>query len=287
MDIGIGLPNTTPSITGQQLLDWAVRAEDAGFSTLATIGAVAYPSHDELTALAAAGAVTERIGLLTNILVAPPRSTAGLAKQAATTDQLSDGRLTLGLAPGWREEDFTVTGREYDTRGARFDEQLADLQRAWDGEALDGSSYAVSPPPAREAGIPVLVGGTTDRTLRRVVEHGIGWTAGGMPPDAVADFADRVRSAWEDAGRDGEPRIVALAYFGLGDTEEESRSNVLDYYRRMGEDTAQMIADSVMRSADEISGAAAAFADAGVDELVLDPTVGDPGQVDLLAEVVL
>lgn len=287
MDIGIGLPNTIPGTTGQQLLDWAARAEDAGFSTLATIGAVAYPNHDELTALAAAGAVTERIGLLTNILVAPPRSTAGLAKQAATADQLSDGRLTLGLAPGWQEEDFTVTGREYDSRGERFDEQLADLQQAWDGEALDGSSYAVSPPAAQEAGIPILVGGTTDRTLRRVVEHGIGWTAGGMPPDAVADFADRVRSNWEDAGRDGEPRIEALAYFALGDTEEESRSNVLDYYHRMGEDTAQMIADSVMRSADEISGAVSAFADAGVDELVLDPTVGGPEQVDRLAEVVL
>lgn len=286
MDIGIGLPNTVPGTTGAQLLDWASRAEDAGFSSLATIGAVAYPNHDELTALAAAGAVTERIGLLTNILVAPPRSAAELAKQAATADQISEGRLTLGLAPGWRAEDFAVTGRDYAARGERFDEQLSDLRRAWNGEALDGSSYAVSPRPARDGGIPILIGGTTDATLRRVVEHGIGWTAGGLPPDAVAEFAEKVHAAWDGSAREGDPKIVALAYFGLGDTEQESRSYLLDYYRRMGEDTAQMIADSAMRSPDAIAGALQAFEDAGVDEFILDPSVGDPHQVDLLADVV-
>lgn len=286
MDIGIGLPNAISGTTGRQLLDWARRAEDAGFSTLATIGAVAYPGHEELTALAAAGAVTDRIGLLTNILVAPPRSAAELAKQAATADQISDGRLTLGLAPGWRAEDFAVTGRDYAARGERFDEQLVALQRAWDGEAIDGSSYAVSPTPAQGGGIPLLIGGTTEAAVRRVVEHGTGWTAGGMPPDAVEEFAQDVRSAWDDAGRDGAPRIVALAYFGLGDTEQESRSNILDYYQRMGEDTAQMIADSAMRSVDAITGALQAFEDAGVDEFILDPSVGDPRQVDLLADVV-
>lgn len=286
MDIGIGLPNTVPHTTGQQLLDWATRAEDAGFSTLATIGAVAYPNHEELTTLAAAGAVTEQIGLLTNVLISPARSTAELAKQAATVDQVSEGRLTLGLAPGWRQEDYAVTAREYHDRGDRFEEQLAELQRAWDGEPIDGSSYPVSPQPIRGDGIPVLVGGTTDATVQRVVEHGIGWTAGGMPPDAVAEFAEGVRSAWDEAGRDGQPRITALAYFGLGDTEEKSRSYVLDYYQRMGQDTAQMIADSVMRSEEEIAGAVQAFEEAGVDEFILDPTVGDPAQVDLLARVV-
>ena len=137
MDIGIGIPNTTPGATGKDLLEWARRADSAGFSTLASIGAVSYPSYEELTVFAAAGAVTERIRFLSNVLIAPVRSTAELAKQAATVDQLTGGRLTLGLGVGWREADFTLTGRDFKQRGATFEQQLRDLQRAWSGEAID------------------------------------------------------------------------------------------------------------------------------------------------------
>jgi hypothetical protein len=95
-----------------------------------------------------------------------------------------------------------------------------------------------------------------------------------------------VRAAWRDAGREGAPRIVALNYFGLGDTEERSRGYLLDYYGFLGE-YAEMIAGSAHRSAAAIRDVVAAFAEAGVDELILDPTVGDPAQVDLLAEAAL
>ena len=118
------------------------------------------------------------------------------------------------------------------------------------------------------------------------MEHGDGWTAGGLPPDAVAEFAARVRQAWSAAGRDGAPHIAALVYFGLGDTAELSRQNLVDYYRPMGDEVAQMIAGGALRSPEAITGAVAAYQAAGVDELLLDPTVPDPAQVDLLAEVV-
>src|ERR687886_1301542 len=113
MDIGIGIPNSVRGTTGAQLLDWARRADRAGFSSLGTIGAVSYPSYEELTVFAAAGAVTERIRFVTNVLIAPPRGTAELAKQAATVDQLTNGRLTLGLGVGWRDIDFTVAERDF------------------------------------------------------------------------------------------------------------------------------------------------------------------------------
>lgn len=103
MDVGIGIPNSIPGTAGADLIEWARRAEDAGFSSLASIGAVSYPSYEELTVFAAAGAMTERIRFLSNILIAPARSAAELAKQAATVDQLTNGRLTLGLGVGWRE----------------------------------------------------------------------------------------------------------------------------------------------------------------------------------------
>jgi len=285
MQIGIGIPNAVPGATGADLLEWARRADRAGFSSLASIGAVSYPGYEELTVFAAAAAVTERIRFFTNVLLAPARSAAELAKQAATVDQLSNGRLTLGLGVGWREADFALTGRDFEGRGAAMDQLLIDLVRSWNGEALHPIARPSSPPPVQSP-IPILVGGTTKATIRRVVSHAAGWTAGGATPDDVAGFSAQVREAWTAAGRAGAPRITALVYFGLGDTEQRSRDNLLHYYEPMGPEIAEMIAGGALRSAEAIRGAIAAYEAAGVDELILDPTVPDVDQVDQLAEVV-
>jgi alkanesulfonate monooxygenase SsuD/methylene tetrahydromethanopterin reductase-like flavin-dependent oxidoreductase (luciferase family) len=284
MEIGIGIPNSVVGTTGAQLLDWARRADAAGFSSLATIGAVSFPSHEELTVFAAAGAVTERIHFLSNILIAPARSTAELAKQAATVQQITGGRLTLGIGIGWRESDYTLTGRNFHRRGRYFDAQLVDLQRAWRGEPLMDGTRPAAPDPG-PTGVPLLIGGASDATVRRVVEHGVGWTAGGWPPDALPPFIEKMRNAWR-AARPGEPRLVGLTYFSLGDTEAQSRDYLLSYYKPQGHQMAEMIAGSALRSAEAIRGAVKAYEEAGLTELILDPTVSDPGQVDLLAEVV-
>lgn len=284
MQIGIGIPNSVPGATGSGLLEWARKADQAGFSSLGSIGAVSYPTYEELTLFAAAGAVTERIRFFTNVLITPARSAAELAKQAATVDQISGGRLTLGLGSGWREADFILNGRDFAGRGAAFDRILADLHRSWKGEALDAAARPASPPTVQSS-IPIMIGGTSKKTIQRVIDHGVGWTAGGMPPDAVAEFGQQVRDAWSAAGKEGAPRIAALVYFGLGDTEEQSRNSLLDYYKPMGDEVAGMIAGGALRSPDAIKGAIAAYEAAGVDELILDPTVPDPHQVDLLADV--
>src|SRR4051812_34314797 len=285
MDIGIGIPNSVRGATGPQLLDWARRADAAGFSSLGSIGRVAYPTYEELTVFAAAGAGTGRIRFVTDILLAPPRSAAELAKQAASVQELTGGRLTLGLGVGGREDDFQLTGREFAGRGRVFDQQLADLRRAFAGEALlEGSRPVV--PGAVTGGVPILIGGTSDAAIRRTVEHGVGWTAGGAPAQMVAPVVERVRAAWRDAGREGSPRMVALNYFSLGNTEQRSRDYLLDYYGIFGPETAGMIAGSAHRSPEAIRDAVAAFEAAGFDELILDPTVPELSQVDLLAEVV-
>jgi alkanesulfonate monooxygenase SsuD/methylene tetrahydromethanopterin reductase-like flavin-dependent oxidoreductase (luciferase family) len=267
-------------------MKWARRAEAAGFSTLASIGAVSYPTYEELTVFAAAGAVTERIRFMPNVLIAPARTTAELAKQAATVQELTGGRLTLGLGVGWREADYTLTGRDFAGRGQVFDQQLADLRRAWAGQAIQEGTRPAAPE-IGHPGVPIMVGGATDAAVRRTVEHGVGWTAGGMTPEMAAPFVEQVRAAWRDAGREGEPRFAALNYFSLGDTEEQSRAYLLDYYEPMGREVAEMIAGGAHRSPQAIKEVIAGFAEIGVDELVLDPTVSDPAQVDLLAEVAL
>src|SRR5438105_2768206 len=113
MDVGIGLPNSVRGVDRAGIVEWSRRAEQAGFSTLGTIDRLVYPNYESLVALAAAAAVTERIHLATDILIAPLRAnTALLAKQAATIDALSGGRLTLGLAVGGRRDDFEASGIE-------------------------------------------------------------------------------------------------------------------------------------------------------------------------------
>jgi len=286
MQIGIGIPNAVPGATGTDLLEWARRADKAGFSSLSSIGAVSYPSYDELTLFAAAGAVTEQIRFFTNVLIAPARTAADLAKQAATVDQITNGRLTLGLGVGWRESDFILGERDFASRGKRFDDLLSALQKSLRGEAIDERARPASPPTVQSP-IPLVIGGQTDAAIRRVVEHGVGWTAGGMPAAAVGEFAGKVKAAWTAAGREGSPRIYALRYYSLGGVGEQGRANLLDYYQPMGDEVAGYIAGSAFTSADEITAAVAEYEAAGVDELLLDPTTTDPQQVDLLAEVVL
>jgi alkanesulfonate monooxygenase SsuD/methylene tetrahydromethanopterin reductase-like flavin-dependent oxidoreductase (luciferase family) len=286
MDVGIGLPNSIPDATGAELLEWAQRAESAGFSSLATIGAVEYPGYEELTALTAAGMVTDRIRLLTNVLLAPTRSVAELAKQATSVDQFTGGRLTLGLGVGWRNTDYELVGREFSTRGRRFDTQLRELKTALSGQPLTDGTHPVVPRPVRPEGVPLLIGGTSGETPRRVAQFGIGWTAGGLPPEVAGEFADGVRAAWQETGRSGAPRLVALVYAGLGDVRNRARAYLLDYYGRMGEETATMIAGSVLTDAQAVAGTVEAFAEQGFDELILDPTVADPDQVDLLAAAI-
>ena len=285
MEIGIGLPNAVPGTTGDQLTEWARRADAAGFSSLGTIDRIAYPSLEPIAALAAAAAVTERIRLATSILIAPPRVNAVLlAKQAASIHRISDGRFVLGLAVGAREDDFAGTGLDFASRGEHFDEILGQIRRTWDES---GGEYAVGPdvsddPPQ------LILGGSIDRAFKRAAEHGDGWIMGGGTPEQFAQGREKLEAAWREAGRDGEPRTMSLAYFGLGaDGAADAEHDLTHYYAWLGDEIAGAIAGSAATDEDTVSAYVQAFSDAGCDELVICPTSSDPDQVDLLAAATL
>jgi alkanesulfonate monooxygenase SsuD/methylene tetrahydromethanopterin reductase-like flavin-dependent oxidoreductase (luciferase family) len=282
MDVGIGLPNAVTGVDRAGIVDWARRAEDAGFFSLGTIDRVAYPSYESLISLAAAAAVTERIRLTTDILIAPLRSnTALLAKQAATIDSLSGGRLVLGLAPGGREDDYEVSGLDFGKRGRIFERQLEQLRKFWEGEG------GVGPTPVSEGGPEVLIGGYTDIALKRAARHGDGWTQGGSTPDAFTESVETLRKEWESQGREGEPRTMALFYFSLGDSaEEDARTSLGSYYAWLG-DAADQIVQSTAMDAETLKSYIAGFEQAGADEVICFPSSPDPAQVTLLAEAVL
>jgi alkanesulfonate monooxygenase SsuD/methylene tetrahydromethanopterin reductase-like flavin-dependent oxidoreductase (luciferase family) len=286
VDIGIGLPNTVPGTEGQTLIDWATQAEAAGFSTLGTIGRLVYPNYEELIALSAAAAVTSRIRLTTGVLLAPLYTNyALLAKQVASLDRLSGGRVVLGLGLGGREDDFTASGLTTHGRGRVLEEQLAVMRRVWSGDEF-GTAGGIGPEPVRPGGPEVILGGATPASFERVARLADGWIMGGGTPDMFAQAAAGVDQAWADEGRAGRPRKLTLAYFALGpDARAQADGYLHNYYAWLG-DIADMIAAGAAVNAEMAKAYAAAFEAVGCDEIIFVPTASSLDQITLLAEAV-
>lgn len=277
MDVAIGLPNAVPAADGGQLVEWARRAEARGFSSLGTIDRVVYGNYEPLVALAAAAAVTERIGLCTSVLLAPLRTNpTELAKQALSLHALSGGRFTLGVGLGGRDDDYEASDVSLRGRGKALDATLERIKEVW-ADDLIGPTLAGSPA--------LIVGGHAEVSFERAARFGEGWIAAGSGPEQFALGAEKARAAWSAAGREGEPRLTALGYFSLGDRAAEEASAYLgDYYAWLGKEVAEMIAGGAAKDADAVKQFVAQYAEAGCDELILFPSSADPDQVDLLAD---
>ena len=278
MDVGIGLPVTLPGADLTGVPAWAQAAEAAGFSSLAVLDRVVYGNADPLLSLAVAAGATSRIRLTTSVLLAPLRQSGTLlAKQASSLHGLSGGRLTLGMAVGGRADDFEAAGVPHGQRGRILDRMLEEMDAVWSG------SSGVGPSSRPE----VLLGGNAPAALARAVRYGDGWVSGGGGPMMFAGGADAVRKAWADAGREGSPRLVALAYYALGDgADDAAKSFLMDYYAFIGP-FAEKVAEGALTNPDKVRGAMAAFEQAGCDELLLFPCSPDPAQVERLGEVAL
>ena len=280
------MPTAIPDVEPEQVLDWARRAEEAGFSSLGTLDRLVYPNYESLVSLAAAAAVTDRVGLLTGVLLLPYRQNAALVgKQAATVHRLSHGRLTLGVGLGSREDDYEASGMSTRGRGRHLDEMLDRIARLWAGEKA-GFAGGVGPDVSGDRP-GLIIGGSADRAFRRAAQYGDGWMMGGGPPDRFPAMVEKLLAAWRDRGREGEPRTLALQYFALGDDPERAtRESIGHYYASTGDYAEQVIA-ATAKGDDEIRERVRQFEEAGADELILFPASPDSEQVDLLASAVL
>jgi alkanesulfonate monooxygenase SsuD/methylene tetrahydromethanopterin reductase-like flavin-dependent oxidoreductase (luciferase family) len=185
MDLAIGLPNAVPGTTGEQLTEWAQRAEARGFSSLGTIDRIAYPNLEPLTSLAAAAAVTERIGLATTVLLGPLRvNPVALAKQVASLHTISGGRMTLGIGLGGREDDYEIAGVDTSTRGRDLDAMLARIEEVWKGEEMGPDHPSDPARPRRRLRRGLL---RARRPLRRGLDRG------GRPAGPVRRVAPGLR----------------------------------------------------------------------------------------------
>jgi alkanesulfonate monooxygenase SsuD/methylene tetrahydromethanopterin reductase-like flavin-dependent oxidoreductase (luciferase family) len=279
MKIGIGLPSGIPGVETGNIVRWARQAEACGFDALGVIDRVVYDNHEPLVTLAAAAAVTERIELLTDVLIAPIRATALLAKQAATLDRLSGGRLTLGLGIGGRADDYTAVGMLVDGRGSRFDGQLRRLRELW-------SSDDIGPAPAQPGGPPLLAAGYGPRAIERAARLADGWTLGvGSTVERFREGRTTLRDAWAGHGRSGRPRTLAMAYFALGPGGRAATEHDLHhYYGWLGPDVSAAIAADALTDPAAVVHWVDAYTEAGADEVLLMPCRPELQQVDLLAE---
>jgi alkanesulfonate monooxygenase SsuD/methylene tetrahydromethanopterin reductase-like flavin-dependent oxidoreductase (luciferase family) len=280
MRIGIGLPAAVPGTPATSLGEWAAESERLGFRSLGALDRLVYDNLDPLVALAAAAARTERAELMTTVLTVPHRRNAlVLAKQLASLDQLSGGRLTAGLALGGWPEDYEASGLPLAGRGATFEEMLATMRRAWAGE-IGGVS---GPMPALPSGRPaVLLGGFAPATFARAAAVADGWVAPFFGLEMLVDGVASMRRAWIDAGRSGQPRVVAERYFCLGPGADAVADGYLLHYYG-DEYFAHARADTLI-TRERLHSEIHRLSEAGCDDLLLFPCSGDLDQVALLAE---
>ena len=269
------MPNAVPGTPAALLVEWARHAESGPFSSVGVVDRVVYECHDPMTTLAAVAEATERIGLVTMVLIGPLRNNAVLAKEAAGIDAVSGGRLTLGLAVGARAEDYAALGLSTRGRGERLTEQLLDLRLLWERDEVASMTK----------GPRLLVGGMSDVSFLRMARYADGYVHGGGPPRTFVRAADTAKTAWSELDRTGTPQLWAQGYFALGDraTVERGRDYMRDYYAFTGP-FAERIAEGMLGTPQAVAQFVRGYAEAGCHELVLFPAVAELEQIDLLAD---
>jgi probable F420-dependent oxidoreductase len=177
---------------------------------------------DPWVTIGALAAVTTRLRFTTNMYVAPLRDTISVAKSIATAAVLSGNRVDAGLAPGWCEEEFELTGQPFATRGKRLDQMIPALKALWSGEWTSWAQEHVSFPelkmaPAPTQPVPIFIGGDSPVAMRRAARSADGWIGTLYSPDEALAKVSRLRGYLADEGREGEPFQILLSLLARDD----------------------------------------------------------------------
>jgi alkanesulfonate monooxygenase SsuD/methylene tetrahydromethanopterin reductase-like flavin-dependent oxidoreductase (luciferase family) len=288
MRIGIGLPSQVGLDRERHLIDWMRRIDETRFETLAVIDEIVSPNVDALACLAAAAAVTQRVRLMSTVIVGPLRNATLLAKQAASIDALSGGRLSLGLGVGDDGADFAAVGVAPQGRGVYFDEQLAHMRRIWAGEPMSADGRSIGPPPAQLGGPRLLFGGWARPALERIARFGDGYIGALLSADMLSDaHFSLVEQFWQEHGRPGRPSHVQNVYFALGDDATETLRTFVEaeYASHPDYDISGILQVSPCTESD-IRTTVERVAAIGADELIFHPASGDIQQIARLEQAV-
>jgi alkanesulfonate monooxygenase SsuD/methylene tetrahydromethanopterin reductase-like flavin-dependent oxidoreductase (luciferase family) len=286
MRIAIGLPSRVASASGAVILEWVTGAERGPFSSVVVTDRVVSQALEPLTVLAMAAGATRRIRLMSSVVIGPTRETTLLARQAATIDVLSGGRLTLGIGIGVRANDYLATGFDFHRRGRRAEEQLPALRRLWSGEALSDEVGAIGPRPCSADGPELLIGGYVPAVVERIAKWGDGYMApGGGEPQSLLKMWRQIEQAWQEAGRKGKPRWVGASYYALGPNAADHANRYIAANYGYNPDLAARRLSTLPTSTAAVEEAIKRQGDMGVDEFILRPCADDLDQMDRLAEI--
>jgi alkanesulfonate monooxygenase SsuD/methylene tetrahydromethanopterin reductase-like flavin-dependent oxidoreductase (luciferase family) len=278
---------TLPTMLPQgrrEVLAWCRATDEGPWASLAVPERITFTSHDCVVQLAAAAALTERVRLWTTIVILPAHDAVAVAKQMASVDVLSDGRLTVGVGVGGRDHDYQAIGASTAQRWARMDDQVATMRRIWAGEAPFDGADPVGPPPVQPGGPPLIAGVMGPKAIGRAARWARGvdgaWTVDGDAATMAGAF-DMIRAAWRAAGRDEAPHLSTSIWYALGpDAKERLSRYAYEYMKIFGDNVGRWAADNVTCSTPDALRAAVANArDAGADEFFLVPTTVDPDEL--------
>jgi len=269
----------------RELLAWCRGIDEGPWSSLAVPERVTYTSHALTVQLSAAAALTERVRLWTTLIVLPAHNAVQVAKDMASVDQLSDGRLTLAVGVGGREQDYRAIGGDFTRRWERMDAQVAEMRRIWAQRPPFEGSDPVGPPPVQDGGPPFVAGVIGPKAMARAAR----WAVGVDDPtaitevqgDALAAQRQKVVQAWKDAGRNDQPHFSTSLWYALGqEAKQQLGDYVYSYLKIFDKDYARATADSApVHTPEALRQAIDTAREVGCDEFFLVPTTADPSEL--------
>lgn len=294
--IGLAWVNPAPLTKPENVVNFAKKCEAMGCQSMWTIDRIAYDNLEPLTVLAAAAGATQKIRLGTSVLLGNLRHASHVAKVVSTLDFISNGRVTLGLGFGSRENDYKAVEIPFEHRGSRAVEQVQLMKRLWseDSVTFKGKFYSVEnlsvgPKPIQKPHPPIWTGGSAEVALKRAGTWADGFICGSS---AIPDFP----STWEKiagyaraAGRDpNRIRKAGLTFMAIHDDQSKAVRAVEDYVMRYyGRLRADVANTSLVGSPAAIAERMGAFLSRGLDTLIIGVADPDPRQLDLFGEKVL
>jgi probable F420-dependent oxidoreductase len=290
-----------PSARG--LVDYGVRVEELGYDSVwvwdhMLLGVDPnFPIIDSLTVLTGIAARTKRIKMGTGILVLPLRNPVLLAKQLSSMDQLSEGRLVMGMASGWYKREFDSAGVPFEKRGKIMDENLEIMRRLWKEPMVTGQymnhniSKAVMYPKPHQPDIPILIGGYVDRVLQRAATAGDGWLTYFYRPEHFKKSWDKIRNFAVEGGKDPDTLLNASQLpIMIGKSKEAVRADMLDWLNKewdFPENSDCSRESAIMGSVDECVEQLREHLAVGVQKIIFVPYKYQMDQVETIAREII
>jgi alkanesulfonate monooxygenase SsuD/methylene tetrahydromethanopterin reductase-like flavin-dependent oxidoreductase (luciferase family) len=289
MDLSMTLPTMLPH-GRHEVVSWCRAVDEGPWTSLAVPERVTFTSHALTVQLAAAAALTERVRLWTTVVILPAHNAVQVAKDMASVDQLSEGRLTVGIGVGGRAQDYQAIEGDYTNRWQRMDDQVATMRRIWAQDPPFAGSDPVGPPPVQAGGPPLVAGVIGPKALARAARWAVGVddpsSITAVDGDVLASQRQRVVEAWKDAGRAEAPHFSTSLWYALGPgAKERLEEYVFEYMKIYDPSFARTMAESsVVHSPAALREAIEVARAVGCDEFFLVPTTTDPHELDRTRE---